>query len=115
MTEKFRRSLPGILPFQIKYVPCQPLPCNIPERIFFFKIAETILHFIASFLGCISLDEFKNACEVLNQFSHRQVPLEKINDLARSLDINKDGMIDFNEFLEAFRLVSQSVENTNES
>lgn len=62
------------------------------------------------FLGCISLEEFKNSCEVLNQFSQKHIPVEKINDLARSLDINKDGMIDFNEFLEAFRLVSLSVE-----
>eukprot|EP00112_Aurelia_sp_Birch-Aquarium-sp1_P009400 Seg2067.4 transcript_id=Seg2067.4/GoldUCD/mRNA.D3Y31 product="Serine/threonine-protein phosphatase with EF-hands pef-1" protein_id=Seg2067.4/GoldUCD/D3Y31 len=64
--------------------------------------------------GYISLDEFKNSCDVLNQFSQRQIPADKINDLARSLDINKDGMIDFNEFLEAFRLVSLSVEQVND-
>ena len=51
---------------------------------------------------------------MLNQFSQRQIPADKINDLAKSLDINKDGMIDFNEFLEAFRLVSLSVEQVND-
>ena len=72
-----------------------------------------ILSFIL-YSGYISLDEFKNSCDVLNQFSQRQIPADKINDLARSLDINKDGMIDFNEFLEAFRLVSLSVEQVND-
>lgn len=52
---------------------------------------------------------------MLNHFSSRQIPLDKISDLAKSLDINKDGIIDFNEFLEAFRLVSLSVENTEDS
>ncbi|XP_065058351.1 serine/threonine-protein phosphatase with EF-hands 2-like [Rhopilema esculentum] len=63
--------------------------------------------------GCISLEEFKNSCEVLNQFSNHKIPPDKINDLARALDINRDGLIDFNEFLEAFRLVSQSMEQND--
>eukprot|EP00794_Sanderia_malayensis_P007362 gene7362-8182_t len=65
--------------------------------------------------GFITLDEFRHSCEVLNQLSANQIPLHKFDDLAKSLDINQDGKIDFNEFLEAFRLVSQSVEPSEDA
>lgn len=63
------------------------------------------------FAGLITEDEFEEACRSLNRYSKSgRIPLEGIKDLAKTLDINKDGAIDFNEFLEAFRLVSVSVE-----
>ncbi|KAF8563205.1 hypothetical protein P879_08734 [Paragonimus westermani] len=58
--------------------------------------------------GQISLKEFKNACMCLPNRSN--LDDESITDLAKSIDINKDGQIDFNEFLEAFRLVEMEVE-----
>ena len=57
------------------------------------------------------MEEFEEACRVLNGFNEESViPASSISDLAKALDINKDGNIDFNEFLEAFRLVNNSVE-----
>lgn len=64
--------------------------------------------------GFVSQEEFEDACQLLNTFSKGIVPDQSISDLARALDINKDGMIDFNEFLEAFRLVSLSVNEGKE-
>ncbi|KAF7260899.1 hypothetical protein EG68_01956 [Paragonimus skrjabini miyazakii] len=58
--------------------------------------------------GHISLEEFKNACMCLPNRSN--LDDESITDLAKSIDINKDGQIDFNEFIEAFRIVEMEVE-----
>lgn len=57
------------------------------------------------------MEEFEEACGVLNGFHDENIiPTSSIRDLAKVLDINKDGNIDFNEFLEAFRLVNNSIE-----
>ncbi|KAK4469853.1 hypothetical protein MN116_007363 [Schistosoma mekongi] len=53
--------------------------------------------------GRISLNEFKQACLRLPNWT--EIDEKIVMDMARSIDINKDGSIDFNEFLETFRLV----------
>ena len=57
--------------------------------------------------GFISVEEFQNACSLLMSQSNidMNVDVGQIADIARSMDFNKDGEIDFNEFLEAFRIV----------
>ncbi|XP_007439759.2 serine/threonine-protein phosphatase with EF-hands 2 isoform X2 [Python bivittatus] len=57
--------------------------------------------------GCISLEEFHQMWKLFSSHMNIYISDENINDLARSIDFNKDGNIDFNEFIEAFRLVRQ--------
>ncbi|XP_054267756.1 serine/threonine-protein phosphatase rdgC-like [Macrosteles quadrilineatus] len=57
--------------------------------------------------GYISLEEFKDACELLGE--HLQHPQDEALDICKSMDINKDGLVDLNEFLETFRLVDMEV------
>ena len=59
-------------------------------------------------LGVVSMEEFEECCQLLNQHMNSNIPGNSIKDLARSIDMDKDGCIDFNEFLEAFRLVNTS-------
>lgn len=53
--------------------------------------------------GYISLEEFKDACDLLGE--HLEYPQEQALDICKAMDINKDGLVDLNEFLETFRLV----------
>ncbi|XP_053684509.1 serine/threonine-protein phosphatase rdgC [Sabethes cyaneus] len=53
--------------------------------------------------GQISLEEFGEACALLEKhFPHNTH--EQLLDMCKMMDINKDGLVDLNEFLETFRL-----------
>lgn len=58
-------------------------------------------------VGCISLEEFEEAWKLVSQ--HRSVTFttDEVHRMATNIDLNRDGQIDFNEFLEAFRIVDQ--------
>jgi len=58
--------------------------------------------------GLISFEEFHQTWKLFSSHMNIELTDDGINDLVRSIDFNKDGNIDFNEFLEAFRLVKQS-------
>ncbi|XP_061485422.1 serine/threonine-protein phosphatase with EF-hands 1 isoform X2 [Rhineura floridana] len=60
--------------------------------------------------GLISVDEFRQTWKLFNLHLRINVNDESIDSLARSIDFNKDGSIDFNEFLEAFHVVHK-IEN----
>nr|XP_020644775.1 serine/threonine-protein phosphatase with EF-hands 1 [Pogona vitticeps] len=55
--------------------------------------------------GLISIDEFRHTWKLISLHLKISIDNESIDNLARSMDFNKDGSIDFNEFLEAFHVV----------
>ncbi|XP_072405570.1 serine/threonine-protein phosphatase with EF-hands 2 [Chiloscyllium punctatum] len=70
---------------------------------------ETIFRIIDSDnSGLITFEELQKTCKLLSSHLNIDVSDKAIGDLARSMDFNKDGSIDINEFLEAFRLVDSS-------
>jgi len=42
------------------------------------------------------------------------IPQEQLIDICKSMDINKDGQVDLNEFLETFRLVDIHGDSTEQ-
>lgn len=59
-------------------------------------------------LGLISFEEFHQTWKLLSSHLQTNISDKAISELAESIDFNKDGSIDINEFMEAFRLVEQS-------
>ncbi|KAL1766529.1 serine serine/threonine-protein phosphatase with EF-hands 1 [Sigmodon hispidus] len=55
--------------------------------------------------GMISMDEFRTMWKLFNAHYNVHIDDSQIDDLASTVDFNKDGSIDFNEFLKAFYVV----------
>ena len=53
------------------------------------------------------MEEFSDACKLLGQHTKSKVSKSDIEAMAHNMDLNKDGRIDFSEFLEAFRIVDK--------
>ncbi|XP_061589667.1 serine/threonine-protein phosphatase with EF-hands 2-like isoform X1 [Cololabis saira] len=70
---------------------------------------ETIFRIIdTDHSGLISFEEFRQTWKLLSSHLKMDISDKAIADLAKSIDFNKDGGIDINEFMEAFRLVDLS-------
>lgn len=50
------------------------------------------------------MEEFGEACDLLRHHLPEHDTKEQLLDMCRMMDINKDGLVDLNEFLETFRL-----------
>uniref|UniRef100_T1IUB7 Serine/threonine-protein phosphatase with EF-hands n=1 Tax=Strigamia maritima TaxID=126957 RepID=T1IUB7_STRMM len=90
---------------------------SIVETLYRYKNSlETIFRIIdKNNSGSISIKDFQDSCDLLSQHLGYQLPKQHIKDIAITIDINKDGFIDINEFLEAFRLVDTKHQNKNKS
>ncbi|XP_071389718.1 serine/threonine-protein phosphatase with EF-hands 1 [Centroberyx affinis] len=87
-----------------------PLPqvtANLAETLFRYRTdLEIIFNIIdKDHSGLISIEEFRHTWRLFSAHLGVDIDDRAIDDLARSIDFNKDGSIDFTEFLEAFRVV----------
>ncbi|XP_030647658.1 serine/threonine-protein phosphatase with EF-hands 2 [Chanos chanos] len=57
--------------------------------------------------GLISFEDFRQTWKLLSAYLKMEISDEAINDLIVTIDTNKDGSIDIDEFMEAFRLVDK--------
>ncbi|KAL1021756.1 hypothetical protein UPYG_G00017580 [Umbra pygmaea] len=90
--------------------PGQPIPQvtpNLAETLYRYRTdLEIIFNIIdKDHSGQISIEEFRQTWRLFSAHLGVVVDDGAIDDLARTIDFNKDGSIDFNEFLEAFRVV----------
>ncbi|XP_068172636.1 serine/threonine-protein phosphatase with EF-hands 1 isoform X2 [Antennarius striatus] len=80
---------------------------NLAETLFRYRTdIEIIFNIIdKDHSGLISIEEFRHTWRHFSAHLGVDINDRAIDDLARSIDFNKDGSIDFTEFLEAFRVV----------
>lgn len=65
-------------------------------------------------LGFISFEDFCQTWKLLSAYLTMEISSEAINDLVVSIDMNKDGFIDIDEFMESFRLVDKNIRRPEE-
>lgn len=57
------------------------------------------------------MEEFSEACQLIGKYMPNPMTQEQLVDICRLMDINKDGLVDLNEFLESFRLAEKSFQD----
>lgn len=64
--------------------------------------------------GLISMEEFHSMWKLFSSHYHVHIDDSQVDELAERMDLNKDGSIDFNEFLKAFYVVHK-LDNSSKS
>lgn len=64
--------------------------------------------------GLISFENFCQTWKLLSAYLKMEISSEAINELVVSIDMNKDGCIDIDEFMESFRLVDKNIRRPEE-
>ncbi|XP_051234478.1 serine/threonine-protein phosphatase with EF-hands 1 [Dicentrarchus labrax] len=88
-------------------IPLSQVTPNLAETLFRYRTDIGIIFNIIDkdHSGLISIEEFRHTWRLFSAHLGVDIDDRAIDDLARSIDFNKDGSIDFTEFLEAFRVV----------
>lgn len=82
---------------------------------FFLSLCLSLSAITSNRLGFISLDEFAEACDLLQKHLPEHDTKEELMEMCKLMDINKDSLVDLNEFLETFRLCEQERGNSFKS
>ncbi|KAG5868314.1 hypothetical protein JTB14_021441, partial [Gonioctena quinquepunctata] len=62
----------------------------------------------------ISLDEFSDACNLIKKHMPCLMTTEQLREICNLMDLNKDGLVDLNEFLESLRMVDPECQQKNQ-
>jgi Ca2+-binding EF-hand superfamily protein len=69
------------------------------------RLLESVFRFFdTNGSGTISLDEFKQGCEIINSTLPEESKLKNVDRLLAIMDVSQKGEVDINEFFEMFRL-----------
>jgi len=81
------------------------------------KTLETIFRILdTDNSGSLTREELRVGCDLLAKHSASiQLSSEELDQLVDTMDINRDGQINFNEFLESFRLVDNKFAEMQQS
>ncbi|XP_072520805.1 serine/threonine-protein phosphatase with EF-hands 2 [Salminus brasiliensis] len=95
----------------IKEPTCEHIEQTLLETLYRHRSTlETIFRIVdTDNSGLISFEDFRQTWKLLNAYLKMEISEEAINDLVVSIDTNKDGSIDIDEFMESFRLVDRNM------
>nr|XP_034341565.1 serine/threonine-protein phosphatase with EF-hands 1 [Arvicanthis niloticus] len=87
--------------------PMKDMNSNLIETMYRYRSDLKIIFNIidSDHSGLISMDEFRTMWKLFNAHYKAHIDDSQIDELASTVDFNKDGNIDFNEFLRAFYVV----------